>query len=94
MMGTIASWLMTMAGPLVIKALLALGIGTITFTGVTEALQGLISMTTSNWASVPSDVLALASVAGIPQAIGIITGAFTTRVGIWVTASATKWVTK
>ena len=93
-MGGLAAWLVGLAGPMVIKALMALGIGTITFTGVTEALQGLITMTTSNWASVPSDVLMLASVAGIPQAIGIITGAFTTRVGIWVAASATKWVTK
>jgi hypothetical protein len=83
-----------MAGPLVIKALMAIGLGTLTFTGTTEALNALIAMATTNWASVPSDVLQLASVAGIPQAIGIITGAFSTRVGMWAAASATRWVTK
>jgi len=81
-------------GPLVIKALIAVGLGTLTFTGVTAALDGLISMATTNWGGLPADVLQLVSIAGIPQALGIVAGAFSTRVGIWVAASATKWVTK
>jgi len=93
-MSTLATILMGLAGPLVIKALIAVGLGTLTFTGVTVALNGLISMAVTNWGGVPADVLQLASLAGIPQCMGIIAGAFSTRVGIWVAASATKWVTK
>lgn len=91
-MSTIASFLMGMIGPLVIKALIALGIGLVTFTGVTVALDGLIQMAVSNWAGVSAVVLQLVGLAGIPEALGIITGAMTARVAIWVAASATKFV--
>lgn len=90
----IAAFLASMVGPLVLRALVALGIGTVTFTGVTVALQGLIDMAMQNWASLPSDVLGLASIAGIPQALGIVAGAFTARAGMWVAVSATRWITK
>jgi hypothetical protein len=93
-MGGIATLLISLVGPLVMRALLALGIGTMTFTGVVVALQGLIDIATNNWASLPSDVLALASIAGIPQALGIVAGAFTTRTGMWVAVNATRWITK
>jgi len=66
----------------------------VTFTGVTVALQSLIDMATSNGSRVPAGVLALASLAGVPQAMGILAGAMTSRVGMWVVASATRWVTK
>lgn len=91
-MGNLATFLMGIAGPMVLRVFTALGIGTMTFTGVTTALQGLIDQATANWASVPSDVLALSSVAGIPQCLGIICGAFVARVGMWVAVSATRWI--
>lgn len=84
--------LMSLAGPLVLRALVVLGIGTITFTGVAASLQGLIDLAVQNWAGVGSDVLALSGLAGIPQALGIICGAMTARVGMWVAVSATRFV--
>ena len=84
--------LMGLAGPLVLRVFTVLGLGTLTFTGVTLALQGLIDMAVNNYASVPSDVLGLAGVAGIPQCIGIICGAMVARVGMWVAISATRFV--
>ena len=92
-MTTLAAFLVSMVGPLVLRALTMLGFGIMTFTGVTAAVQGLIDMATSNWASIPSDVLALASIAGIPQCLGIICGAFVARTGMWVAVSATRWIT-
>jgi len=89
---TLASFLLTMVGPMVLRILTILGIGTMTFTGVTVALQSLIDMATTNWSSLPSDVLALASIAAIPQCLGIIAGAFVARVGMWVAVSATRWI--
>lgn len=91
-MATLATLLMGLAGPLVLRALVVLGVGTMTFTGVTESLQSLIDMATNNWSSLPSDLLALASIAGIPQCLGIIAGAYVARVGMWVAVSATRWV--
>lgn len=91
-MMNLASWLLSMAGPLVLRALTVLGIGTLTFTGVTASLQALIDMAVTNWASLGADILALASLAGLPQALGIITGAMTARVGLWAAVSATKFI--
>lgn len=91
-MSTLAAFLMGMAGPLVLRVLTMLGIGLVTFTGVVAALQGLIDMATSNWSSLPGGVMALASIAGIPQALGIIAGAFVARTGMWVAVSATRWI--
>ena len=89
---SLVTLLMGLAGPLVIRALIALGIGTVTFTGVTVALQGLIDIATTNWASMPSAVLALASLAGIPQCLGIVCGAFVAKVAMWAAVSATRFV--
>lgn len=91
-MMTLATWLLSMAGPLVLRVFTTLGLGVMTFTGVTASLQGLIDMATSNWASMGADILALASIAGLPQALGIICGAMTARVGMWAAVSATKFL--
>lgn len=88
----IATWLMGMAGPLVLRVLTTLGLGVLTFTGVTASMQGLIDMATANWSSMGADILALASIAGIPQALGIICGAMLARVGMWAAVSATRFL--
>lgn len=93
-MPTLAAFLLSMVGPLVLRAITMLGIGVVTFTGVTVAVQGLIDMATANWSSLPSDILALASIAGIPQCLGIICGAFVARTGMWVAVSASRWIVK
>ncbi len=90
----LAAFLLSLAGPLVIRALLAIGISTVTFTGVTVALNSLISVAQSSWDGIGSDLLGLAGIAGIPFCIGIITGAMSTRVAMWAAVSATRWVTK
>lgn len=93
-MSTLFTFLMAAVGPMVLRALTMLGIGTLTFTGVTAALTGLISMAQSNWASVPADVLQLGAIAGIPECLGIIAGAFVARTGMWVALSATRWIVR
>ena len=91
-MNTLATLLMGMAGPMALRVLTVIGIGTLTFTGVTEGLQALISAAQTNWDSMGSDLLGLASIAGIPQGMGIIAGAMSGRVGLWVAVSATRFV--
>lgn len=91
-MNTIASLLMSIAGPMALRVLTVLGLGTLTFTGVTEGLQALIASAQTNWDSLGADLLALAGLAGIPQGLGIIAGAMTGRVGLWMAVSATRFV--
>jgi hypothetical protein len=71
---------------------MAIGISTITFTGVTASLQTLIQMAQDNWSGMSADLLGLAGIAGVPQGIGIIVGAMTARVAMWAAVSATKFV--
>ena len=92
-MTKLAAFLMSMMGPLALRVLTAVGLSTITFTGVTVALQSMIDVAVTNYASLPSDILGLAGVAGIPQCVGIICGAMVARVGMWVAISATRFVT-
>jgi Protein of unknown function (DUF2523) len=87
-----ATLLMGLIGPMALRVLTILGIGTVTFTGVSASLQSLIDMAVTNYAGMSADVLALCGLAGIPQAIGIICGALTARVGMWAAISATKFV--
>lgn len=89
---SIASLLMALAGPMALRVLTVLGIGTLTFTGVTEGLQSLIMAAQTNWDTIGADLLGLASIAGIPQGIGIIFGAMSGRVGLWAAVSATRFV--
>ena len=90
-MTTLFQFLTSAIGPLVIRGLLALGISTVTFTGVTETLDLLIFEAQNNWSGVPAAMVQLASLSGFPEAIGLVFGAMSTRVAAWVSVSATRW---
>lgn len=89
---TWATLLMGLIGPMALRVLTVLGLGTLTFTGVATALQGLIDIAIQNYGGISGDILALAGIAGVPQGLGIIAGAMTARVGMWAAVSATKFV--
>jgi len=89
---TWATLLMSLVGPMALRVLTTIGLGTITFTGVTIALQQLIDFAVTNYGGMSSDILALAGIAGVPQGLGIVVGAMTARVGMWVAVSATRFV--
>lgn len=90
---SISQLLLALAGPMVLRVLTLLGIGTLTFTGVTAGVDGLIAYAQSSFSALPSAILSLASLAGVPQGLGIVAGAISGRVGLWVAVSATRWVT-
>ncbi len=93
-MTTFAAFLFSMVGPLVIRALIALSFTAVVFTGVTDVVNSLVSYAQSSWATLPSTVLALVSLSGIPQVLGMIFGAYTARVAMWAALGATKYVFK
>lgn len=85
--------LMGLIGPLVGRALLYLGITAVTLTGVQTAFGALLSSMQAGYGGLPPAVLALAGLAGMPDALGLIWGAFNARLAIWVTLNSTRWVT-
>jgi hypothetical protein len=90
----IATFLMGLIGPLVLRAIVALGFTAVTYTGVTALVSSLVSSAQNNWSAMPSAVLQLAALSGIPQVMGMIFGAYLARVAMWASVGAAKYVLK
>ncbi len=88
----LATWLLSLVAPFVVRAVLALGFTAITFTGVTVALDSLVSLAQSNWSAISADVLQLATLSGIPQVLGMIMGAYAGRVAVWLLANGSRYI--
>ncbi len=89
-MSTLAGFIIAITGPVVLRIMMVLGLSVITFTGVTDLVQQLIGSAQSSWGALPSQVLGLAALAGVPEALGIICGAFAARATLWAATSAIK----
>lgn len=68
--------------PIVKKVLIGLGFGIVSYTAVTTALNQVISSAQSSYGSMSSNIIAIAGLGGIGQALGIITGALIFRVSV------------
>lgn len=88
------AFLLAMVGPMAIRALIAVGFGAVAFTGITEVVNGLVSVAQSSWGGVSGGVLAIMSLAGVPTALGLVFGAFVARATLWVGASAARLIFK
>lgn len=91
---TIAAWLIGLVGPLVARGIIALGFTAVTLTGVTVSANLLVSTAQSNWSSMPVAVLQLASLSGIPEALGVILGAYVARMMMFASLGASKYIFK
>ncbi len=85
------AFLLGAVGPLVARALTYIGISVLTITGVETAFGALQSAAQSSWGGLPVAVLGLASLAGVPEALGIIFGCFNARLALWLATSMTRW---
>jgi hypothetical protein len=81
-------------GPLALRVVAALGLGIVTFAGVDTVLSTLITKAQSDWGTVAGDILGLASMAKVPECLGLLAGAMSSRVTMWVAANAARWVVK
>jgi cell division protein FtsX len=80
----LGAFLSTAIGPLVKKALVALGLGTITYAGLDVAFNAAKAEVVNNFGATAADSLSLINLAGVGQAIGIVLGALSARVGMAV----------
>jgi hypothetical protein len=69
-------------GPLARKALAALGLGVISYTAVSSAINSLIDTAKGYFDGLPGFVLSIMSLAGLGQAMAMITGALLVRAAL------------
>jgi hypothetical protein len=88
---TIAAFLLAMVGTLAGRVLLSLGIGFISYAGVTAALAGVRGHIESAWV-VASPVIEMMFIAGMGQAVGILLAGFSVRAAFFGIAKLGKIV--
>ncbi len=91
-MKNLIQWLLAAVGPLVARAMIALGFTAVTFTGVTAAVNSLVTYAQSYWSVLPYDVLQLAHLTGVPECLGMIMAAYVARVALWASLNGVKYV--
>lgn len=74
-MGSIAAWLGALAWPLVSRVLLALGLGTVTYIGLSAAVNGALSAAKGVMGVLASEVAGILALAGFFEALSITAGA-------------------
>jgi hypothetical protein len=55
-------------------------------------LNAIITQAQTSWSALPLSMLQLASIAGLPQCLGIVAGAYLGRVALWSAANGTRLV--
>jgi len=79
-MASLGGLLAGAAGPLAKRVLQSLGLGMVTFAGLDIVFSQLRDLVITNWNNIPADVLAIASLGGYGDAVGIILGAIGARI--------------
>jgi len=85
-------WIASAVGPLAKRVLSALGIGWITFESLSALVSQAREMVVTFWGQA-GDVLAIAELAGVGTAIGIILGAIVARIAFVQLAKLGRIVT-
>ena len=71
---TWAVWILSLVAPIAKKALAALGVGIVSVVGFDFMIDQLTGYINTSIGGVPADILGLASMMGIPDALGIMLG--------------------
>lgn len=85
-------WVLSLVEPIVGRILTALGISMVTVTGLDFVLDYLKAQLVSSINSLPADMLGLFLLSGMGQALGIVTGAITTRLMLMQAQSSLKFI--
>lgn len=88
----LAAFIIALIGPVVIRTIVALGFTAVTFTGVSTLSNSLVSYAQSSWSSIPTTVLQLATLSGIPEFLGMVFGALVARVTMAAAVGASRYV--
>lgn len=91
--GTFTAWVISLVLPILQRVLLALGLGTVTYTGLSSLGAALTIVVASTWGQVGAAMLAIATLGGIPQSLGIILGALAARLTFMAAKKIGKMLT-
>jgi hypothetical protein len=91
---SLAVWLMSLIGPLLLQALIAVGVGVLTVTGVDLAVNQAMSWVTSAVGGVPADMLNILAMCGVWQGASYVGGAIAARVAMAGASSIKRWSIK
>jgi hypothetical protein len=80
----LATWLADMVKPIATRAMVALGFGTVTYTGATSAIDGAVDSVRSTLGGLTADIAQLLAMSGIFDALAIASGSLTTAVAMMV----------
>jgi len=81
-MANLTAWLMALAFPLVKRVMLSLGLGFITYEGLSLIGAQVQNLVVSNWGALPASMLQILNMAGFGQFVGIILSAITARIAL------------
>lgn len=90
----LAAWLMSLVGPLLIQALIAVGVGVLTVGGFDVALNQAISWIDTGVSGLPSDMANVLALGGVFQGMSYIVGAFSARVTMIGLSAAKRFIIK
>lgn len=91
---TLAAWLLSLIGPLVIQGLIALGVGVLTVTGIDLAVNQALAWVTSAVGGMSSDMVNVLALAGVFQGMSYVGGAITARVAMAGASSVKRFFIK
>lgn len=86
----LGTWLLSLVQPMLGRILTALGFSVVSIVGMEAMLSQLRSMVSSSLGGMSADMFNVFLLAGGGQALGIITGALTTKLLLWQIQNATK----
>lgn len=93
-MTTFIATLMALVVPFAIRAIIGLGFTLVTFTGVNLVVTQLVTAAQSSWAAMPTAVLQLAALSGIPEVLGMLFGAMAAVLALKIAAGGSRYVAK
>jgi hypothetical protein len=91
---TWATWLLSLVQPLIVNALIALGVGVLTVGGIDLAVNQAMSWLQSSVGGLPTDLASLLAMGGVFQGFGYIGGAISARVAMAGASSMKKFFIK
>lgn len=86
----IGTWLLSLVSPFMGKILASLGFSVVTITGMGTILNQVKDQFVQSANSMPADVINLFLLAGGGQAVGMVTGALTTKFLLWQIHNSSK----
>jgi cell division protein FtsX len=90
----LGTWLLALCEPLLARILLSLGFSIVTVTGFDLSVNAVKNQLIANVNTLPADMLNLFLVSGGGIGLGIIFGAITTRVTLWMIKNSVQMLGK